>query len=115
MRYLRQVMKMLYSRSGLAQMVADELLDEETPGDDVQQLWRVLRAFKIVLLTEGGAPLLRPMAPSGGDDEAWLLVTDGGLRGNRGGIGMVLAKAGRVLEVRGQFNNNGAIGEIDVD
>ena len=29
MRYLRQVMKMPHSRSGLAQMVADELLDEE--------------------------------------------------------------------------------------
>ena len=38
MRYLRQVLKMPYSRSGLAQMVADELLDEETPGDDVQQI-----------------------------------------------------------------------------
>ena len=54
-----------------------------------------------MLLTERGAPLLRPMAPSGGDEEPWLLATDGGLRGDRGGIGMVLAKAGRILEVRG--------------
>ena len=86
MRYLRQVLKKPYSRSGLAQMVADELLDAETPGDDVQQIWRVLRAFKIMLLTARGATLLRPMAHSGGDDGPWLLVTDGGLRGSRGGI-----------------------------
>ena len=78
LQYLHQVLKMPYSRSGLSQMVATEQLDKDTPGEDVQQPWRVLRAFKIVLMTERGVPLSRPVVPSGGDDEPCLVVTDEG-------------------------------------
>ena len=35
------------------------------------------------------------------DDEPWLLVSDGGLRGHRGGVGLVLARHGTIVAVRG--------------
>ena len=34
-------------------------------------------------------------------NDPWLLVADGGLRGHRGGIGLVLARGFGVVEVRG--------------
>ena len=102
-RYLTSVMKLEYGRSGLGKAVGAELCGGEEEGDDVEKTQDLLKAYGIArLLVRGEAP--EPMGRMLMDEdstEPWLLVADGGLRGNRGGIGMVLARGLKVVEVRG--------------
>ena len=63
----------------------------------------MLKVYGIEQLQERGvapAPMGRLLMDED-SDEPWLLVADGGLRGHRGGIGLVLARGFRVVEVRG--------------
>ena len=90
-----------HSRSGLRRLVVAEILNRETPGEDVARLWELLKAYGIHVCTSRGDGVGLISPGLGSDEEPWLLVSDGGLRGHRRGVGLVLARHGTIVAVRG--------------
>ena len=73
--------------------MGEELCGGEEAREDVEQTRDLLKVYGIEKLQERGvapAPMARLLVDED-SDEPWLLVADGGLRGNKGGIGLVLA------------------------
>ena len=99
LRHLHQIMKLPFGRSALGALAGEELWNSGTLGHDVEVTKLLLSAYGIGVVLEGEEkrPIPRvSLAGTGG----WILVSDGGLRNNRGGIGFVVARGEEILAVR---------------
>ena len=101
LRYLNTAMGLLYGRSGLGRMVASELFLEHTEGVDVECTRRVMRQYGISVLQQPGSSLEQGVPRFPAKDDPWLLVNDGGLRGNQAGVGVVMPQGMEVRQVTG--------------
>ena len=93
------MLKLPYGRSGLRTLVGEELLNKEQAGADVDSVWRRMRAYGVEESKERALRLERAL--SGGGEGPWLLHSNGGLRGTRGGIGVVVARGGEIKYAAG--------------
>ena len=74
-------------------------------GEDVEVCVELMKSYGPGMM-DGSCEDLEPLGlewqgVEGTEEDPWLLVSDGGLRGTRGGIGIVLARRNRILELRG--------------
>ena len=101
LRYLNTATGLSYGRSGLGRMVASELFLEDAEGVDVHSTRRVMQQYGISVLQQRGSSLEHWVPKFPATEEPWLLVSDGGLRGHRAGVGVVLAQGMEVRQVTG--------------
>ena len=100
LRFLRQVLGLQFGRSVLGNLVGEELMDPTTAGGDASSVRSLMEAYKLEELKIRAGTTERPelqLAPKG----PWILNTDGGLKGDKAGIGIVIAKGTHIYYVKG--------------
>ena len=92
-------MRLPFGRSALGMLAGEELWDSKTPGRDVEVTNFLLSTYGMGVIAEGEEKQQIPRI-SLSNTGSWVLVADGGLSGDRGGIGFVVARGEEIVAVR---------------
>ena len=92
-------MRLQFGRSALGALAEEVLWNSETPGHDVEVTKFLLSAYGMGVISEveEKQPIPRVLLTGTG---GWILVSDGGLSDDRGGIGFVVARGEEIVAMR---------------